>query len=578
MNVKNWRINLILFFILVAGGIVLSRLFNLQIKQGNYYRAIARGQAMSIIDIQGDRGAIYFANGEPLALTEKEARVFISPDEISPNNKEKVAKELASLLNFSEKDILEKANTPNSKYQVIKTGISDEQIKNITDLRLEGVYIEYQPKRSYPNNELASQVSGYLNKDGVGQYGLEGYYDDQLKGKSVTIKDNSPFNFFSNDDINGSSLYLTIDYNIQYMAEKLLDEGIEKYQAEGGQIIVMEPNTGAVIAMAQSPRYDPNNYQKEKDYSIFQNEAIEKIFEPGSIFKAITMSAAINENVVTPETIYDDKTGYRAYGAYKIYNYNQHAWGKITMTNALEHSVNTGLIFAEEQLGHQKFYNYLENFGFFEKTGIDLSGEVASPNLQIKQVLEKNNPKNTTFPNISFGQGIGITPLHIVRAYCAIANGGNLVKPYIVKEIKNENKTEEIKPSIIRRVLNIETSNTLKTMLISVIENGYGRLAKIPGYYIAGKTGTSQVPWTSLGENKSGYSPKTWQTFLGFAPAYNPKFVILVKLDNPVAAKTSEYSATPIFHDLAKYILDYWQIPPDYIVETSSSTNSLDKK
>jgi len=248
------------------------------------------------------------------------------------------------------------------------------------------------------------------------------------------------------------------------------------------------------------------------------------------------------------------------------------------MTNALEHSVNTGLMFAEEQLGHQKFYNYLESFGFFEKTGIDLSGEVASPNLQIKQVLEKNNPNNTTFPNISFGQGIGITPLHITTAYCAIANGGNLVKPYVVKEIKNENKIEEVKPSIIRRVMNIETSNTLKTMLISVIENGYGRLAKIPGYYIAGKTGTSQVPWTSLGENKSGYSPKTWQTFLGFAPAYNPKFVILVKLDNPVAVKTSEYSATPIFHDLAKYILDYWQIPPDYIVETSSSTNSLDKK
>lgn len=578
---KNWRINLVLFLIFCTGGIVLSRLFYLQINQGSYYRAIAKGQQVAVEDVQGERGAIYFAQGEPLALTEKDSYVFISPNEISADNKEKVAETLAQLLELSKDDILAKANIAGSQYQIIQTSLTKNKVEEIKNLKLKGVYIDSLPKRSYPNQNLAAQISGYLNKDGDGQYGIEAYYDKQLKGKdSVKKTATNPFNFFSvsnSDNLSGSSLHLTLDYNIQYMAEKILKEGLDKYDAKGGQIIVMEPNTGAIIAIAQSPSFDPNNYQKEKNYSVFQNEAVEKIFEPGSIFKSITMAAAINENAVKPETTYNDKTGYRMYGAYKVSNYSEHVWGMINMTNALEHSINTGLMFAEEQLGHQKFYDYLENFGFFEKTGVDLSGEVSSSNPQIEQALEKNNPNNTTFPNVSFGQGIGMTPLHITAAYCALANGGNLVKPYIVQKIENKSHTQEIQPEIVRRVISSETSATMKTMLVSVIENGYGHLAKIPGYYIAGKTGTSQVPWTSLGENRAGYSPETWQTFLGFAPAYNPRFVMLVKLDNPTAVKTSEYSATPIFHDLAKYILDYWQIPPDY-TEDSTSATSLDKK
>jgi cell division protein FtsI/penicillin-binding protein 2 len=314
--------------------------------------------------------------------------------------------------------------------------------------------------------------------------------------------------------------------------------------------------------MAQYPLFDPNNYWDEKNFNIFQNDSIQKIFEPGSIFKSITMAAAINEKVITPETTYNDDKGYIMYGTYKVTNYNEKIWGLVTMTNALEHSINTALMEAEKRLGHTKFLEYLENFGFFEKTGIDLSGEVASKNKELEKAIKQNIAVNPA--NVSFGQGIGINPLHITSAYCAIANGGNLIKPYIVKETDNGIKKQETESKVIKRVLSAETSNTMKKMLVSVIENGYGHQAKIPGYYIAGKTGTAQIPWTSLGESKSGYSPQTWQTFLGFAPAYDPKFVALVKLDNPEAIKTSEYSATPMFHDLAKYILDYWQIPPDY--------------
>lgn len=573
---KNWRANIILFLIFVAGGIVLSRLFYLQINQGNFYKAMAQGQQTSVEDQQGERGNIYFANGEPLALTEKEPYVFISPKEISLSEKDTIVTKLAAALDLDKNELMAKADKSESQYEIIKTDLSKEKADEIKNLKFKGVYLDYKQTRSYPNIKTASQLSGYINKDGEGQYGLEAYYDNILKGQSSVKKTSSnPWNFLlsmgAGDTFNGQSLYLTIDYNIQYMAEKLLTQKAQEFDYRSAQIIVMDPTTGAIIAMAQYPLFDPNNYQKEKNYSIFQNDSVEKLFEPGSIFKSITMSAAINEKAVTPQTTYTDK-GYEQYGANKVSNYNEHVWGLITMTNALEHSINTGLMFAERQLGNKKFLEYLQNFGFFENSEVDLSGEVHSKNSQLLQALESNNPNNTSFPNTSFGQGIGITPLHIMSAYCAIANGGNLMKPYIVKEIDNGIIKQATQPEIIRRVLTAESTTTMKTMMVSVIENGYGHLAKIPGYYIAGKTGTSQVPWSSLGISKKGYSDETWQTFLGFAPAYNPKFVALIKLDNPVAVKTSEYSATPIFRDLAKYILDYWQIPPDYNPDQTTTT------
>jgi competence ComEA-like helix-hairpin-helix protein len=298
MSKNNWRVNLVLAVIFIAGGIVLSRLFYLQINKGNYYKAMAQGQQMSIEDTTGERGAIYFAGGEPLALTERSAYVFISPDEISANDKENIADLLSKSLGIPESEILAKANISGSQYQIIQNDLTKEKAEEIKNLKLKGVYLDYKQIRSYPNKTMAAQLSGYLNKDGVGQYGVEGYYDNVLKGKSTIKKTASnPFNFFSggdDDNINGSSLYLTVDYNIQYMAEKLLAKGVKDYDAKGGEIIVMDPATGAIIAMAQYPLFDPNNYQKEKNYDIFQNDSIQKIFEPGSIFKSVTIRGAIS--------------------------------------------------------------------------------------------------------------------------------------------------------------------------------------------------------------------------------------------------------------------------------------------
>ena len=573
---NNLRINIVIVIVFLVGGIVLSRLFYLQINQGEYYKAMAQGQQTSLAETQGERGEVIFNNGEILAMTEKEPYLFISPEEIE--DKEVTAQMLAEKTGKNMDTLLTLMQKEGSFYEVIEENIEKSKANEISELGLDGVHIGYKTKRYYPSEKTASQIIGFINQERLGQYGLEGYYNNQLQGKTAVSKtEKNPWSFLfklsEKESLNGSSLDLTIDYNIQFMAEKVLNASVEKYDAEGGEIIVMNPNTGAIIAMAQNPNFNPNNYQNASMES-FQNSCIQKLFEPGSIFKPLTMAMAINEKVVTPETVHDDKLGYKQFGTYKVFNYSEKIWGKVTMTEVLQGSINTGVMYAESLIGHEKFYDYLKSFGLFEKTGIDLSGEVSSSNKELKKALD--NKIEVTFGNVSFGQGVGMTPLHMIRAFSAIINGGKLYKPYIVETITTAGKEDKIKPTIIKEnVVSPETSTTLKSMLVNVVEKGFGHLAKVSGYYIGGKTGTSQIPYSSLGINKSGYSDKTWQTFMGFAPAYDPQFIILVKLNNPTATKTSEYSAVPTFHDLAKYIIDYWQIPPDY--DDTIVTTTLDK-
>lgn len=580
MTSNNFKLrpSLILILVFFLGGVVLFRLFCLQINEGSKYRALASGQQNNVLDIEGKRGDVYFRGGEPLALTEKDPLVYVSPEEIE--DKDSAAKKLAEILNMDKQEILQKMNKSGSFYQIIQRSVSKEVADKVKAAAIKGVSIDdKKEKRYYPGEKTASQVIGFINEDKKGQYGIEEYYNDQLAGKkAATMVDRNPWGFvFSSEDtssLNGKSLTLTIDYNIQFMAEKFLAEGIEKYGASGGNIIVMDPNTGEIIAMAQNPGFDPNNYKNEK-FEVLSNSSTQKIFEPGSIFKPITMSVGVNEKLVTPDSTFTD-TGCVPYGKYNVCNYANKAWGTITMTEILRRSVNTGVMYVEKKIGHKKFLDYLDQFGLFDKTGVDLANEAATENKTLKKAYD--DKVEVAFANTSFGQGIGITPLHMITAFSCLTNGGNLMKPYIVKEISSETSKEEIKPQVVRRVITEDTSNDLRKMLVQVVEGGFGHLAKVPGYWIGGKTGTSQVPYASLGINQAGYSSATWQTFMGFAPAYNPKFIALIKLDNPTATKTSEYSAVPIFHDLAKYIFDYWQIPPDYNVDEVNKEGALDKK
>jgi len=566
---KNWRINLIFLSLFLFGIAVLYQLFFIQIVNHAYWQALAQGQQKFFAQVEGDRGEVFLQDSGsenkliPLAVNKDWEFVYVSPREILAKNENfpEVAKTLSQILKIEEKLVLEKIKNSDSLYELIKNKLTQEEVDLLKKENLPGVYLRSEIVRYYPRAELAAQVIGFLGGEKIGQYGVEGYYNETLRGtdgfqegeknaQGYLIRLN-PLGTVER----GSNLILTLDYNIQFMAEKLLKEAKENLDIEGGQIIVGDPNTGKIIAMAEFPNFNPNYYAKESKIEIFQNSAIQKIFEPGSVFKPITMAAGLDTQKITPQTKYYDE-GFVKIGGHTIQNFAQKSWGERTMTEVLEKSINTGAVFAERQAGHQTFLNYIEKFGFFESTGIDLGGEIFSANLNFKEGYEIN------FATASFGQGIEITPIQLFRAFSAIANGGKLVKPYVVEKTIRDGKEINNQPEILNNsVISSQTANQLTAMLVNVVEHGYGKEAKIPGYYIAGKTGTAQVP------ERGVYSlEKTIQTFVGFTPAFNPRFLILVKLDNP-KARTAEYSAAPIFKELAKYIIDLWQIPPNYEVE-----------
>jgi len=569
---KNWRINLILFFLFLSSSLIVGRLVYLQIIQKNYWQALAQGQQKFFTQIQNKRGEVFLQSSlsslssltVPLAINRNFSLVYISPKEVEKSKE--TAEILSKILNLNENLILEKINKKESFYELIKNKLTEEEVSNLKKLNLPGVYLTQETLRYYPQESLASQVIGFFNSDGKGQYGIEEYYDQILRGQErgkgrFEEGEWSPWGSLikklKGNIQKGSDLILTIDYNIQFFAEKLLQEAKEILNIEGGQIIVIDPHSGKILALVNFPNFNPNQYSEVENLEIFQNSVIQKIFEPGSIFKPLTMAASLEEGKITPQTTYIDE-GKVKIGGHTIYNYDYKIWGKQTMTQVLENSINTGAVFIERQLDHQLFLKYIEKFGIFEKTEIDLSGEVFSQNKEFKKGYEIN------FATASFGQGIEMTPLQIVRAFSAIANGGKLIKPYLVEKIIINGKEINISPKISNHfIISQQTASQLTTMLVSAVENGYGKRAKISGYYIAGKTGTSQIPFSSLGIDKAGYSDKTWQSFIGFAPAYNPYFLILIKLDNP-QTKVAGLSTTIIARDLIKYILDYYQIPPDY--------------
>src|SRR3989344_2133628 len=562
---KSWRLNVVLVLMIIFGVAIIGRLFFLQILSHKFYQAQALGQQAGFSEVAGQRGEVYFKNSQEskgaygtgdvksLAINKERWQVFIIPKDIKDKNI--LSESLSKAIGESKEFVLSKIENRDS-YTIIKKDLSEETLEELKKIKLDGMHLENITGRYYPQEKIASQVVGFLGGDGTGQYGIEGYYDEILKGQSGIKEEKrglASLNFSTTEqDLNGSDIYLTIDYNIQFEAESLLKEAQKNLSIDSGQILVLKPDTGRVLAIAGFPSFDPNNYSKEKNLDIFQNSAIQKIFEPGSIMKPFTMAMGINEGKITPDTTYVD-SGFVKMGPETIYNFDRKKYGEQTMTGVLEKSINTGAVFVSQLLSHETFLGYLDKFGFNKKTGVELQGEVSLKN-------DINGP-DVEFATASFGQGISATPLQIARGFCVIANGGKLVKPYVVEKIVRGEKETEITPQILdKQVISAKTASQVTTMLTGVVEKGFGKGAKIPGYYLAGKTGTAQVPF----ENKKGYYPdKTIQTFIGFGPALNPQFLILVKLDNP-KVQSSALSAVPVFRKLAQYIINYWQIPPDY--------------
>ena len=560
------RIKIVLILIIAFGLVIICRLAYLQILNYDFYRALAKGQQIISYSITPNRGDIFAQDRDGglflLATNKNSDFVFISPSQVK--DKEKVVDLLSQSLGLEEDLISEKVEDDSKSFVVVKKEISEEEKEKVKDYKEDSIHVGSEITRYYPENDLAAHTIGFVGGEQRGQYGVENFYEEELKGeKGVAVGERSSDGymiFFDSDSSlpvqEGSDLVLTIDFYIQYEAEKLLQKAKEELEIENGQIVVINPKTGEIKALASLIDFNPNDYS---DYELqsFINPVSQSLFEPGSVFKAITMAAAIEEEEITPETKYVDE-GFIKIGPDTIHNYSNRVYGESTMTEVLEKSINTGAVFAAQKMSPDTFLDYIEKFGVFEKTGIDTQGEVCSENKELKKGYEVN------FATASFGQGIEMTPIQLIRAFSVFANGGKLVKPYLVDKIVN---SEEVildnSLEVQDQVVSEKTASEVRDMLVSVVENGFGKKAKVPGYYVGGKTGTAQVSFSSMGVNKSGYSEKTIQTFIGFAPAYSPEFIILVKLDNP-NTRTAEYSAVPIFRELAEYVINYYQIPPDY--------------
>ena len=564
--IKSWRTLILLAFLLLLGTALIGRLSYIQVFRHGFYKALAQGQQALPYVVKGERGNIFAQNKQgdlhTLATHETISLVFATPSEVETS--QDTVKTLANILNIEESFIQEKLSHADSLFEVLKRKLTSNEEEKIIQASLPGIYLKEESVRRYPQEIFASHLLGFTNQDEQGQYGLEEYYQEELEGKEgffTSIRNVGGYLGAESREAlrNGSNLLLTIDYNIQAQAEAILRREQPKLKFEQATIIVIDPSSGSIMALANTLGFNPNEYGGVEDLATFQNPAIQSLFEPGSVFKPLTMAGAIDQGTLKPETTYEDK-GVVRIGGYKVLNYDERIWGIRSMTEVLEFSINTGAVFAQQQLGNEKFLQTLERFELFQLTNIDLAGEAYSQNQELKKGYDIN------FATASFGQGIAITPIQLVRAYSALANKGIMVKPYVVGKRTEGIAEYETKPEFSLPVISPKTANLVTQMMVNVIENGFSKRAKIPGYYLAGKTGTAQVPWSSLGQNKSGYSDKTIQSFVGFAPAYNPRFLILIKLNNP-QTKTAEYSAMPLFRELAKYIIDYLEIPPDYDIE-----------
>lgn len=568
------RISLLMVIILFIGGIIISRLFSLQILQYDYYYAWAQGQQGIEQELFPQRGEIFIqdlADGQqgsqsdyyPLAINKEFYQVYVVPKIIPDSQKEDLANRLAEVLELDRETILRRISKKDDPYEPIKHKVSQETAQIITDWQIDGLATAPETWRYYPNGSFACHLTGFVGSQGngkVGQYGLEGYYENELKGSPGFLsgkKDTSGYwipslrqEFQPAKD--GVDLILTIDQNIQFKAEKELKELVERWQAVGGTIIIMEPASGAIRAMANWPVFDPNQYSRVENVDVFLNPAIQKPYEPGSVFKPITLAAGLDSGRITPQTVYEDKGQVRIKGSV-ISNVDGRSYGQQTMTQVLEKSINTGAVFVQQKIGRDIFQDYIQRFNFDQPTNIDLAGEVGG------DIANLFTGREINLATISFGQGITVTPLGLITAIGAIANRGKLMRPYLVEKMIDSNGLETIRePHLVKEVISPQTAEELTKMMVSVVENGFGKSARVPGYNIAGKTGTAQIPDLE----KGGYSDKTIHTFVGFAPAFNPQFVILIKLDQPKGVRFAADSTSPVFKEIAEYLFNYLEIPP----------------
>jgi stage V sporulation protein D (sporulation-specific penicillin-binding protein) len=604
---KDYRIIILLVFFFCFWGIVTVRLFKLQVMDNQYYTALAADQHEIFRQLYPVRGSIYVAdknvgliapekNYSPVAANKKLSLLYAVPSSIKdadailealrevfqmkivesfPKEEEiaKMTKEQLEIYETEKKDteLFNKWKTQLAKtddpYEPLKHFVSDEEMAKITAYNFEGIGSTDETTRYYPEKNIGSNLLGFVGKQSdnnilKGSYGIEGCYDKELAGEAGFLraeKDSAGRwiaiagqDFVTAKD--GVSYVLTIDKAVQYFACDALNKAVESLKAENGSVIIMEPATGRIIAMCNAPDYDPNKYNEVEDIAVFNNYGLTESYEPGSVFKAVTMAAALDTGVVDPYTGYEDP-GTLKYDQFTINNSDNKAHGWQTMTQVLEKSLNTGMVFAVKKVGFDEFKRYLSAFEFGKPSGIDLCNDSAG------NLKSLDKPYEVYLATASFGQGITTTLMQLVKAYGAVANEGKLMQPYVIDQIldKDGKVIEQKKPKEIRQVISGNSARLLSGMLVSVIKNGHGGKAAIPGFEVAGKTGTAQIPDFEHG----GYTEKTAHTFMGFFPYKNPRFVMGVKITAPKDERYAETSAAPLFGKIGKYLVEYYNVPPE---------------
>lgn len=565
------RIKWIFIILVSAAGLVMTRLFFLQIVSGDYYQVLAGRQHNYSKELAPRRGSIYIQNkeGERVAVAgvKEGYDIYVNPKMLNDRRADTDAlfERISGIITMDRDYFMGRLAKKDDPYEIIVSHVGREPAEKIKNLNIEGVGIVPAEWRYYPAGEAASQVIGFVGYNGdklEGRYGIERYFDGQLSGKGGYAQGARSAQGFLIDlgkrifeaPEEGNDIVLTLNIDAQLFLEKALSDVKKKWSAESAGGIVIEPSTGKILAMAALPDFDPNNYQDTKNINAFMNPSVEKVYEIGSVFKPLTLAAAIDRGVITPETKYHDY-GFLVLNGRRIANYDGKGRGEVDMQKVLDESLNTGAVFAMQQLGKENFYDYMVNYGLDEKTGIELPDEV------VGSMSNLDTNRDIEYATASYGQGISVTALGAARAFSALANGGVIMKPYIVDRIIKPGQPDEItKPTEVRRVLKKETSEIINRMLVRVVDEALaGGTVKDPHYTMAAKTGTAFIPKSGGG----GYSDEMVHTFFGYAPGFDPKFLIFLYLEKPQGVRYASQSLTATFMDAMHFLLNYYQILPD---------------
>ena len=563
---SQFRIYTVMAVMCAAGLVVVGQLIRWQIIEHHQFVALAEAEHQDELVISPRRGEIRDRGGHLLAADIVQYNISASPRIIS--DPQATADRLSPLLDMPPAELLELLSSAET-WVPITQAVPQAVAEKLIEWDIVGLQVEARTKRVYPEGDLGAHLLGFVNNNGNGFYGVEGYYDTLLRGEpGLQTGERSPFGemiplgisrFVA--PVRGATLYLTIDRNVQYLIEAELKKAIIEYGAQRGSIAVMEPKTGAVLGMASYPAYDPNNYNASDEH-LFFDPVVSQQYEPGSVFKVVTMAAGLDAGVIGPEgTVYDG--GSIEVGGRVIFNWDRQAHETVDMTDVLAKSLNVGIAQVAVALGKDRFYTYLKRFGFGRLTEADLSSEGPGTMKTPKDADWHESDLGTN----SFGQGVAVTPLQIAVAVGAIANEGLLMKPHIVNRVVDSEREVEVKPVVVRRVVSQETATTLTKMLVEALKRANSE-ALVPGYEIAGKTGTAEIPVPG------GYHPTlTLASFAGYLPADDPQVLVLVIIDRPTTSRWGNTTAAPTFKRIAEQLVVILNIPPKDARQQLASNN-----